>query len=73
MAIRSLDNKSKDLLKKKGFNRIALKNVTETPLMKIEIAAGGVLSMQCKYESGLSGAFSDNRILRELKTYASSA
>jgi len=33
----------------------------------------GILVLNCKYESGLSGAFSDNRILAELKEYANSA
>jgi len=71
MALRGLDKKSMEALKKKGLSTVRLRNTTEASGTRLSVE-GGVLSMTCNYANGLNGAFSDNAIGAALKKYATS-
>jgi len=71
MALRGLDKKSMEALKKKGLSTVRLRNTTDASKTQLSVE-GGVLSMTCNYANGLNGAFSDNAISRALKKYATS-
>src|SRR5688572_8376963 len=66
MALRTIciDDMGKEAIRD-GLKSIKLKNVKDIAAKKLSFA-GGVLTMECAYAQGLSGAFSDGEIRQEL-------
>ena len=66
MALRTIcmDDMGKQAVRE-GLKSIKLKNVKDVSAKKLSFS-GGVLTMECAYAQGLSGAFSDNEIRQEL-------
>lgn len=66
MALRTIciDDMGKEAIRE-GLKSIKLKNIKDPAARKLSFE-GGVLTMECAYAQGLSGAFSDNEIRQAL-------